>query len=63
MLIGSLLVDGGGIWFVGVIVAVIVFEVKIVLEERLLRSTFGKQYVQFQARVPQLIPLTKWKRS
>ena len=62
MLIGSLLVHGGT-WFVGVVVAVIVFEVKIVLEERLLRSTFGERYVQFQARVPQLIPFTKWKRS
>jgi protein-S-isoprenylcysteine O-methyltransferase Ste14 len=63
MLIGSLLLDGGGTWFVGVVVAVIVFEVKIVLEERLLRSTFGEQYMRFQARVPQLIPFTKWKRS
>jgi protein-S-isoprenylcysteine O-methyltransferase Ste14 len=63
MLIGSLLVDGGGTWFIGVVVAVIVFEVKIVLEERPLRSAFGEQYVQFQARVPQLIPFTKWKHS
>lgn len=63
MLIGSLLIDGGGQWFLGVVVALIVFEVKIVMEERLLLSTFGDQFVQFKERVPQLIPLIKWKRS
>jgi len=45
------------------VVALIIFEVKIVMEERLLLSTFGEQYVQFKERVPQLIPFTKRKRS
>lgn len=63
MLIGSLLMTGGGAWIVGVVVALVFFEVKIALEERLLLSTFGEQYVQFKKRVPQLIPFTRWNRS
>jgi len=63
MLIGSLLISGGGKWFVGVVVALIIFEVKIVMEERLLLSTFGERYVQFKESVPQLIPFTGWNRS
>jgi protein-S-isoprenylcysteine O-methyltransferase Ste14 len=63
MLIGSLLIGRGGQWFLVVVVALFIFEVKIMMEERLLLATFGEQYVQFKARVPQLIPFTKWKHS
>jgi protein-S-isoprenylcysteine O-methyltransferase Ste14 len=63
MMVGSLLINNGGEWFFGIVVALFILEVKIVLEERLLISTFGEQYVQFKKRVPQLIPLTMWHRS
>ncbi|HLZ62370.1 MAG TPA: hypothetical protein VKR06_35950 [Ktedonosporobacter sp.] len=63
MLVGSLLIARGGEWVVGVAAALILLEVKIVLEERLLLATFGEQYVQFKRQVPQLIPFTRWGRS
>lgn len=63
MLTGSLFIGGGGRWFIGVVAALILFEIKIAMEERLLLSTFGEQYVRFKERIPQLIPFTKWHRS
>ncbi len=63
MLIGSMLIGGGYEWVPAVLVALIVLEIKIVLEQRLLLAAFGEQYVHYKERVPQLIPFTKWKRS
>lgn len=63
MATGSFFIGGHGEWFVGIVEVLIIFQIKIVLEERLLLSIFGEQYVQFKERVPLLIPFTKWNRS
>ena len=56
MLIGSLLINGFGIWVLYFIVGLIAVIVKASSEERLLKETFGEQYTQYQHSVPRLIP-------
>jgi protein-S-isoprenylcysteine O-methyltransferase Ste14 len=38
------------------ILVAVAFVIKIALEERLLKETFGEQYIQYQHHVPQLVP-------
>ena len=65
MIIGSLLMLASHQWFVTVIEILLITEVllilhlKIRLEEHLLLANFGEDYVQFQNRVPQLLPFIK----
>ncbi|SRR6266700_1325539 len=56
MLLGSMLMGGFGVWVLYFISGLIALLVKMRSEERLLRETFGEQYVHYQQRVPQLIP-------
>jgi protein-S-isoprenylcysteine O-methyltransferase Ste14 len=56
MLLGSVLMSGLSNWMVYFLVWLIVDIVKIPSEERLLKETFGEQYIQYQQQVPQLIP-------
>ena len=56
MLIGATLLSGIGQWIVLFPVALIVFEVKIRMEERLMVATFPDEYPWYRRRVPQLVP-------
>ena len=56
MLLGTALLLGLGPWLLYFIVGVIVFEVKLSSEERLMKETFGEQYLQYQQHVPQVVP-------
>ena len=56
MLLGATLLSGIGQWIVLVPVALIVFEVKIRMEERLMVATFPEEYPRYRRQVPQLIP-------
>lgn len=48
-------------------VAVIVFlagtKIRIHLEEKLLADAFGKDFLEWKRRVPELIPTLRWRRS
>ena len=56
MLLGATLLSGIGQWIVLFPVAVIVFEVKIRMEEHLMVATFPEEYPRYRRRVPQLVP-------
>jgi protein-S-isoprenylcysteine O-methyltransferase Ste14 len=56
MLLGATLLSGIGQWIVLVPVGLIVFEVKIRMEEPLMVATFPDDYPQYRRQVPQLIP-------
>jgi protein-S-isoprenylcysteine O-methyltransferase Ste14 len=56
MLLGATLLSGIGQWIVLFPVALIVFEVKIRMEEHLMLATFPDEYPRYRRRVPQLIP-------
>ena len=56
MLFGSLLIGGFGVWVLYFTVGLIAVIVKASSEERLLKETFGEQYIQYQQSVPRLIP-------
>jgi protein-S-isoprenylcysteine O-methyltransferase Ste14 len=56
MLLGATLLSGIGQWIVLFPVGLIVFEVKIRMEERLMVATFPDEYPRYRRRVPQLIP-------
>jgi protein-S-isoprenylcysteine O-methyltransferase Ste14 len=56
MLLGATLLSGIGQWIVLFPVALIVFEVKIRMEEHLMLATFPDDYPRYRRRVPQLIP-------
>jgi len=67
MIIGSLLMFASHQWFITVIEILFVAEtlfilcLKIKREEYLLLATFGEEYVQYQKRVPQLLPFIRWE--
>lgn len=69
MIIGSLLMLASHQWFVTVIEVLLIAEVLVILhlkssfEERLLVTTFGEDYIQFQKHVPQLLPFIKKKAT
>jgi len=56
MLLGTTLLGGVGPWFVLVMAGLIVAEVKIRSEERLLLATFPDDYPRYRREVPQLVP-------
>jgi protein-S-isoprenylcysteine O-methyltransferase Ste14 len=56
MLLGATLLSGIGQWIVLFPVALIVFEVKIRMEEHLMVATFPDEYPRYRRRVPQLVP-------
>jgi protein-S-isoprenylcysteine O-methyltransferase Ste14 len=56
MLLGATLLSGIGQWIVLFPVGLIVFEVKIRMEEHLMLATFPDEYSRYRRRVPQLVP-------
>ena len=56
MLLGATLLSGIGQWIVLFPVGLILFEVKIRMEEHLMLATFPDKYPQYRRQVPQLIP-------
>jgi protein-S-isoprenylcysteine O-methyltransferase Ste14 len=56
MLLGATLLIGIGQWIVLFPVALILFEVKIRMEEHLMVATFPEEYPRYRRQVPQLIP-------
>ena len=56
MLLGATLLSGIGQWIVLFPVGLIVFEVKIRMEERLMVVTFPDEYSRYRRWVPQLVP-------
>ena len=56
MFLGATLLSGIGQWIVLVPLALLVFQVKIRMEERLMVATFGDEYRRYRRQVPQLIP-------
>jgi protein-S-isoprenylcysteine O-methyltransferase Ste14 len=56
MLLGATLLSGIGQWIVLFPAALIVFEVKIRMEEQLMLATFPEEYPRYRRQVPQLVP-------
>jgi protein-S-isoprenylcysteine O-methyltransferase Ste14 len=56
MLIGTMLLVGGHELVALVVVGLVLFEVKIHQEERLMVATFPDEYPDYRRRVPQLVP-------
>ncbi len=56
MLLGATLLSGIGQWIVLFPVGLILFEVKIRMEEQLLLATFLEEYPRYRRQVPQLVP-------
>lgn len=56
MLLGATLLSGIGQWIVLFPIALIVFEVKIRMEEHLMLATFPDDYPRYRRKVPQLLP-------
>jgi protein-S-isoprenylcysteine O-methyltransferase Ste14 len=56
MALGSALLAGGGRWVVTFFGFLVVIEIKIHIEERLMRAEFPADYPRYRGRVPQLVP-------
>jgi protein-S-isoprenylcysteine O-methyltransferase Ste14 len=56
MLLGCLLVTGGGRWVVPFPVFLVLLEIKLHIEERLMQAEFPDDYPRYRRRVPQLVP-------
>jgi protein-S-isoprenylcysteine O-methyltransferase Ste14 len=56
MLLGATLLSGIGQWIVLFPVGLIVFGVKVRMEERLMVATFSDEYPRYRRQVPQLVP-------
>ncbi len=56
MMLGATLLSGVGQWIVVFPVGLIIFEVKIRMEEHLMLATFPEQYPRYRQQVPQLVP-------
>ena len=56
MLLGCLLVSGGGRWITPFPVFLVLLEIKLHIEERLMRAEFPDDYPRYRRRVPQLVP-------
>ena len=56
MLLGATLLSGIGQWIVLFPVGLVLFEVKIRMEERLMVATFPDEYPRYRRRTPQLVP-------
>jgi protein-S-isoprenylcysteine O-methyltransferase Ste14 len=62
MLLGSLLLAGVGRWLLLLPVGLVLFEVKLHVEEKLMVATFPDEYQRYRQRVPQLIPGLRIRR-
>jgi protein-S-isoprenylcysteine O-methyltransferase Ste14 len=62
MLLGSLLLAGVGRWLLPLSVGLVLFEVKLHVEEELMLATFPDEYPRYRQRVPQLIPGLRIRR-
>jgi protein-S-isoprenylcysteine O-methyltransferase Ste14 len=63
MIIGTMLLAGGHELIALVVVGLVLFEVKIYQEERLMAATFPDEYADYRRRVPQILPglqLLRW---
>ncbi len=56
MMLGATLLSGIGQWIVLFPVGLILFEVKIRMEEHLMVATFPEEYPRYRRQVPQLVP-------
>ena len=56
MMLGATLLSGIGQWIVLFPVGLILFEVKIRMEEHLMLATFPEAYLRYRRQVPQLVP-------
>ena len=56
MMLGATLLSGIGQWIVLFPVGLVLFEVKIRMEEHLMLATYPEEYPRYRRRVPQLIP-------
>ena len=56
MIIGTMLLAGGHELVAIVVVGLVLFEVKIHQEERLMIATFPDEYAAYRRRVPQIVP-------
>jgi protein-S-isoprenylcysteine O-methyltransferase Ste14 len=56
MMLGATLLSGIGQWIVLFPVGLVLFEVKIRMEERLMLATFPEEYPRYRRQVPQLVP-------
>jgi protein-S-isoprenylcysteine O-methyltransferase Ste14 len=56
MMLGATLLSGIGQWIVLFPVGLILFEVKIRMEEHLMLATFPDEYPRYRRQVPQLVP-------
>jgi len=56
MLLGSLLLAGGERWIVPFPIFLVLLEIKIHVEERLMLAEFPDDYTRYREQVPQLIP-------
>jgi protein-S-isoprenylcysteine O-methyltransferase Ste14 len=56
MMLGATLLTGIGQWIVIFPVGLVLFEVKIRMEEHLMMATFPDEYLRYRRRVPQLVP-------
>jgi protein-S-isoprenylcysteine O-methyltransferase Ste14 len=62
MLIGTAMIGALGIWLLALLVGVVIAQVKLRAEERLLITEFPDEYARFRERVPALIPRIRLSR-
>ncbi|HEX3731802.1 MAG TPA: isoprenylcysteine carboxylmethyltransferase family protein [Mycobacteriales bacterium] len=59
MLIGTALLNGIGAWLAGIVAGIIIAQLKLRDEERLLTVEFPDDYPNFRRRVPGLVPFSR----
>ena len=63
MLLGTMLMSGLGRYTALLLLGIVLLEIKLHQEERLLTEIFGEEYVQYKRYVPQLIPGLRWRKG